>query len=318
MIRKDTTFSLSGVTSHLIMKYDVEDNTTTVLGFIQHRETKKRKGPPDCGNGFDTSYLPFAKGHVIALELGGSDDKYNVVPQFEHWQGKPNGAWRMMENALGKPEFASCWMQVDVGYGRIGGEEAHQTARVEFEQDLLRDWTDPRIPDIFRVRVWDGTLDLSKINNDLDFDKALVELGKSMQMHDESFNLGTGVPEPDRNMFIVQMALSATLEKHAALTRQVSMLSYLLEPGTVTDVRTTVAAEYGVTATEAAGLQAFPIMKAYQDGVTEPKIQKKILKRKAEGEDTAGDAELGIDTSHRGKKAKVATASGGTKAKKTK
>jgi hypothetical protein len=317
MIRKDTMFSLSGVTSHLIMKYNDEDYTTTVLGYIQHRVTKNRKGPPACGNGYDTSYLPFAKGHVIALELGGSDDVYNVVPQFEHWQGKPNGAWRIMENALGDSQCASCWMQVDVGYGRAGVEESHDAAQDAFDLDRLRDWTDPRIPDVFRVRVWNGIVDSSKINNDQEFDKALVKLAFSTLKFEQTFNLGTGIPEPDRNMYIVQMALSAALDKHAALTREVSMLSYLLEPGAVASVRTTVAAENGVTATEAAGLQAFPIMKAYQAGVTEPKIQKKILKRNADGLGTAGDAELGIDTSHGGKKAKVALTGGGTKAKKT-
>lgn len=92
----DSKFMLNGVVSHYCLKV-VGNKTVAALARIKKRSTSKREAPPVCRNGFATAGLPFAKGHVIALELSGSDEAHNVVPQFEDWQGKQNGAWRQME-----------------------------------------------------------------------------------------------------------------------------------------------------------------------------------------------------------------------------
>ena len=97
----------------MCMKYS-GNTTSSVIAIIKTRTkvSKNRKGPPACGNGFETAYLAFAKGHIIALELGGSDDQFNVVPQFEDWQGKANGEWRQMEVEVGKVmQIRSCWLR---------------------------------------------------------------------------------------------------------------------------------------------------------------------------------------------------------------
>ena len=44
------------------------------------------------------SSVSFDRGHVMALQLGGPDDAYNVVPQLNYWQ--QNGAWATMETSI--------------------------------------------------------------------------------------------------------------------------------------------------------------------------------------------------------------------------
>jgi len=102
MIKIDNTFKLHNVQSNIIMKVDSQFNTLAVLGVINSRPTTEdREDPPKCGNGFQTADLPFAKGHVIALELGGSDvndhpneathDRLNGAisnwPKSDSWSG---------------------------------------------------------------------------------------------------------------------------------------------------------------------------------------------------------------------------------------
>jgi len=297
MIARDFDFTLSGVQSKLCMKYDAgKSRTEAALCLVQHRKTSNRKGPPDCCNGFETAYLPFAKGHIIALELGGSDHKYNVVPQFEDWQGKPNGEWRQMELDLTAKTYAGHLMLVTVSYGRSGSEESHDDAFDAFQTDRIRDWHDPRIPDAFQIRVWagNGAL-LDGIKTDGDFDAAVkkLELGKPAA-YSRSFALGKGMPQPDRGMYINQHALTVTEALHTSMKRSESLISFLLEPGTMNSVRKEVESLAGVEATEALGLQAFPIMHAYQKGVSGPKIVQRIKKRKLAGMSTADDDDIGL------------------------
>ena len=296
MIKRDFDFNLSGVRSKLCMKYDMgTSRTEAVLCLVQHRKTSNRKGPPDCCNGFDTSYLPFAKGHVVALELGGSDDQFNVVPQFEDWQGKPNGVWRQMEIALSASKYAGHIMLVTVGYGRGGAEESHEDAYDAFVADRIRDWTDPRIPDAFHIHVWAGSASvLDAITDDAKFDTAVKTLTVKTPVFTQSFILGNGMPQPDRGMYINQNALKVTSALHNSLARSDSLPSFLLEQGTMVQVRNGVLAMPGVVPTEAMGLQAFPIMSAYQTGMSGPKVVKKIKKRKADGLPTADDDDIGI------------------------
>ena len=125
MLKTNDTFYLGGVTSCLRMKCEANGTPTAVLGVVRIRATTKRDPPPKCGSGYETDRLAFAKGHLIALELGGVDDQWNVVPQFEHWQGKPNGDWRIMEITVKQKleNTTGAAMLVEAGYGRGGREE---------------------------------------------------------------------------------------------------------------------------------------------------------------------------------------------------
>lgn len=292
MIHEESTFILDGVTSSLRMKSGAGNTTLAVLAVIRHRKTSKRKGPPSCGNGFDTAYLPFAKGHVIALELGGSDNQYNVVPQFEDWQGKANGAWRQMEIELSAKQFAGHTMLVEMKYERAGIEEDNDTALSGFQADRFRDWTDPRIPSSFHVRAWKSATGLHAIDDDGKFDAAVVALNKGVTSYSKVFDLGVAMPEPDRGMYVNQAALTVAQSQYGSLKRSESFVSFMLEPGVMAKVRTQVGKTQGVRATEAQGMQAFPIMFAFQKGVSEPKIRKKILARKKIGVESAPDDEI--------------------------
>ncbi len=276
-IVNETTFKLNGTTSNFCMKL-VGSKTVAVLGLIKLRSSSSRDSPPACGNGFETDYLAFAKGHVIALELGGSDNCNNVVPQFEHWQGKPNGAWRQMEIAL--RAHAGKTMLVEIGYGRTGGEQIFAALRTKFESNRLIDWTDSRIPDSFTVSVWPAsTLDPATITTDLAFDAAVTSLRTTGTMFNQSFALGNAMPEPDRTMYIDQEAITIANDLFAERTGSESTLAemtWLLLAGTIVTIRTRLLAVPGVTATEAAGYQFSGLLYAMHQ--TTPARAKKVHK----------------------------------------
>lgn len=283
MIEIENTFSLGGVKSSLCMKYTpVGHSTQAVLAVIRHRGTHKRQGPPECGNGFQTAYLPFAKGHVVALELGGSDASYNVVPQFEDWQGKPNGAWRKMEIELQKQIYADHIMLVEIGYDRIGIPEDPETAIADFAENQLRAWTDPRIPDSFDIKVWKTNLDVCGIANDVDFDNAVHLLKTKSAVFSKTFTLGNEMPQPDRANYITQFGITraiARYEEFKKIQKQASFVSYMLEPNVIDEIRDDLMELDGIAAPEAFGMQAEPIMCGYQAGLTGPKIKKKLVER---------------------------------------
>ena len=82
--------------------------------------TTGRGGAPDPSSGLDLTYSGFDKGHVIALELGGVDDEYNIVPQCRFFQ--QSGPWRKAEREILKiikdyPKF-TCSMKVRLTYAR--------------------------------------------------------------------------------------------------------------------------------------------------------------------------------------------------------
>lgn len=283
-VANETAFSLNGVTSNFCMKLSGA-KTVAVLGLIKVRASSNRDSPPACGNGFETDYLAFAKGHVIALELGGSDHRNNVVPQFEHWQGKPNGAWRQMEIEL--KDHAGKIMLVEIGYGRTGGEQSFETLRTSFEDNRLIDWTDERIPDSFTVSVWPaGTLDPSTITTDIAFDAAVVELRKTGTSVKKPFVLGNAMPEPDRSMYIDQEAITIAMDlfenRPEGLQRTLSEMTWLLQETPIQEIRTQLLAVPNVTPTEATGFQFGGLLFAMHD-TTPAKAKKKHKLGKAKG-----------------------------------
>lgn len=283
MIKVDDTFLLDGVKSSLCMKYSAADHSTqSVLAVIRHRRTQKRAGPPACGNGFQTAYLPFAKGHVIALELGGSDVSYNVVPQFEDWQGKANGAWRRMEIELQNAKYANHIMLVEVGYGRTGIPEDHDSAHVQFASNRLRTWTDPRIPDSFKIGVWQANTNVCGIANDAAFDHEANLLKQKTLVFFTEFTLGEEMPQPDRGNYINQFGLTKAIdqyEKYCENKQDASFISFMLKRNVIKEIRDDLMDVDEVTPTEAQGIQAYPIMSAYQAGLSEPKVKKQLVER---------------------------------------
>ena len=295
MIKHDNTFNLGCVTSNICMQL-TGTNTTAVLGLIKRRATGRRASPPACGNSYDTAYLPFAKGHILGLEIGGTDSPYNVVPQFEDWQGKANGEWRQMEIDLDNALYQDAVVLIELTYNRPGVEENHDIAIAQFQNNQLRDWTDPRIPDSYTIRIFNEPLDPSTILTDLLFNQAVTMLKTKAHVFSKQFNLGTIMPEPDRSMYINQYALDAAYDYHDAtkLNREVSMISLILEPGTIETVRTAVGQNPAISQAEATAIQGFPIMFAYQKGLTLSKVVKQRNKRLAEGLPTATEYNIGL------------------------
>jgi hypothetical protein len=295
MLKKNDTFKLNGVTSCLRMKCEEDGTPTAVLGVVRTRPTTNRASPPTCGSGYRTDRLAFAKGHLIALELG-VDDQWNVVPQFEHCQGKPNGDWRIMEITL-KNQLATITgaaMLVEAGYDRIGLEEDYEVALAAFEDNRLRSWHDPRIPDLFKVRVWTGEHDdlVQKIGDDSTFAAAVTKLKNQKTYYDIEFYLGTAMPEPDRSMYEVQVAITEAKDMHAELNRTDSFASFMIDEGTVAELRNRLKEH--MDPVRAQGMQAFPILKDAQAGMSESKLRKKATKRLDDGLNLATEEELGF------------------------
>jgi hypothetical protein len=295
------SFTLQGVTSNYCMKKSgAGDDATTlaVLAEIRVRKTSGRDSPPICGNGFETAKLPFAKGHVIALELGGSDDPGNVVPQFEDWQGKPNGAWRQMEIEL--MQHHGKMMLVTIGYGRSGGRQDFADLRRLFDSDRLMDWSDERIPDSFQVRVWmnDG-VDPSAIATDKDFDGAVAKLGKRGPSYQKDFNLGEAMPQPDRQNFVNQYAVDVAIDAYEIyestprpkLARADTPISWMMSLGTMDGIRNELLNAPGVTAPEATGMQAWPVINNWQK-TTEAKVVKKHKDHVKKGKKVISEKEV--------------------------
>ena len=291
----DNTFNLNGTVSNFCMRI-AGTTTTAVLARIRVRPTAERAGPPACGNGFDTARLAFAKGHVIALELGGSDHPANVVPQFEHWQGKANGAWRQMEIAL--KAYKDHVMLVEIAYGRTGGEQDHDTMLAAFVADRLMDWTDSRIPDGFKVYIWnDKTRDPDKIADENAFNLEIIRLKTLHPVFTKDFALGNAMPEPDRGGYVVQTGItifnglyeaylgggsddkggeekelksnsnassSSSPSPSPTLQRKLSKASFLLQKQAIEDIRSRLKVTDSVTQTEAAGLQLLPVIRGMQ------------------------------------------------------
>ncbi len=94
----------------------------SIAGHLVASDTSSRKAPPGPASGQDLAGTFMDKGHLIALQLGGVDDKLNIVPQCKYWQ--ESGYWRqsvevwIYQNLVltGKPY--QYFMTVDCLYGR--------------------------------------------------------------------------------------------------------------------------------------------------------------------------------------------------------
>ena len=276
-LQTDTTFELNGVKTNMRMK--VSGSTTlSVLAKVQKRPTRNRNPPPECGNGFETAYLPFAKGHIVALELGGSDNKYNVVPQFEMWQG--NGPWRAMEKLV-HSTVGDMLMLVEITYGRPGPGQNLQGSIEAFQDNNFIDWTDKRIPSGFDVTIFKSSANLTTISCEGLYDAAVASLKSgSAPRVTTSFDLGTKkMPEPDHHAYVVQAALTIAKPR---LQRSTSFATLFMVEGEMGKVRDQLKLVSGISATDANNVHAGPMIMAGQ------KITKTALKKKRKQREIGG------------------------------
>lgn len=269
-LHSESDFILGGVTSDFCMKV-IGENTVSVLAAIKTRNTGKRKGPPACGNGFETAELAFAKGHVIGLEIGGSDNSYNVVPQFEHWQGKPNGAWRMMEIDVAA-NYGGNLILIEMAYERVGPAQQGAECIAKFQDDRFIDWTDTRIPSKFSVKILAGPFSPTSLATEAAYDAKIIALNAVNTVKTYEFDLGTTrMSEPDRTMYIVQAGLDIA---QPTLARTQSFATHFMQEGAMDEVRNKLKRKRAISAVEAYGVRAADLIQAGQN-ITIPKLKKK-------------------------------------------
>jgi len=146
-----------GLTQNTPNSFILIDDTKRPLmlvGEVFPQSSQGRSSPPGCYCGLETLGTAFARGHIMALELGGCDDSENIVPQYGEWQGKPNGAWRKMEidvydaNPPGRTEQQV--MVVAIDYPVAPLLDPGVPARFAAGEKLIH-FVDPRIPNRFKV-----------------------------------------------------------------------------------------------------------------------------------------------------------------------
>jgi hypothetical protein len=122
-----------------------------VFGRIAVTPTSGRENPPGPLSGFVCDRTPFAKGHIMALELGGPDISANIVPQYGLWQG--NGEWRTMETTLAA-EHNSHLFAARLFYNFASNDYTGQFQRCS--KGEVFDWNHRYIPTRIDVYVLDA------------------------------------------------------------------------------------------------------------------------------------------------------------------
>jgi hypothetical protein len=147
---------LTQAASNVFVLIDDEKRPQMLIGEIFPQSSDGRDSPPDCYSGFDTAGTAFAKGHIMALELGGCDDSENIVPQYGQWQGNQNGAWRKMEKAVYEHAVSKGSekqvLVVACNYPSGATMVTLEERAAYLAGEKLRHFTDPRIP--LRFKVW--------------------------------------------------------------------------------------------------------------------------------------------------------------------
>lgn len=205
-----------------------------LAGIISTTTTKGRPSPPSPFSGFACENSPYAKGHIMALELGGPDIAENIVPQFGLWQGV--GEWRKMEDRVGKNGDGELFT-VCLEY------EFTETKRSAFDVDWesgmgeVTAWKLREIPSVLHVRVLKAKA-ADKIVTDLvdllgrtsfsdaDWTTWRGQLGKAAfgvgtLLHEEKFEQ-KGIPEIDADYWLGKQAIEEIKileEEHKALQK---------------------------------------------------------------------------------------------------
>lgn len=132
----------------------MEGNCPVLLaGLIQVVATTGRENPPNPFSAFECGNSPYAKGHIMALELSGPDISENIVPQFGQWQGV--GEWRQMEVEVAN-RYHGHFFTVCLDYGFTGLDRNTFADPWDSGQGEIEPWELKVIPTKFRVRVLDA------------------------------------------------------------------------------------------------------------------------------------------------------------------
>jgi hypothetical protein len=211
---------------------DDANRPVMLVGEIFPQSSQGRESPPGCYCGFETLGTAFARGHMMALELGGCDDSENIVPQYGQWQGNQNGAWRKMEKAVYEANPTNRTEQqvmvVVVDYPVCPMIDDGVRLAFAMGQKLLH-FVDPRIPNRFKVwrlpKSWSsgsvsfagffGAADKSKL-----FEPLFKALGAVATAFDETI---TEMPAIDRDYWKAQMLnakVREAYERYAAEQRK--------------------------------------------------------------------------------------------------
>lgn len=198
-----------------------------LVGVIHRQNTADRPPPPNCLSGFNTDGTPFAKGHVMALELGGCDQSFNIVPQYELWQGCPGAAgentWRDMEQAI--RDGISEVMVAEVNYAVVA--DAYAANKLAFGAgDKLLHWTGPNIPTRFRVWTVTAAMVAAYLAADAAgkvaaIDALITARHGEAALFDVTVN---AMPEIDRRTWKARMVRAAANTAHATYTAAARLL----------------------------------------------------------------------------------------------
>lgn len=251
-----------------------DSNTVGVIGKIQLRSTQGRPSPPPPFNGFVTAYTPFGNGHVLALSLGGSDEPRNLVPQWEQWQ--QTGAWRAVET--GCEQHGGKLFRCDVDYDDAAMDQ-HATLASAFAADPLTDWSDPRLPTAFRVRVYATNVDarMRAVATDGDFDGLAGDLDRLQVVFDSGPLNHRQMPAEDVRYWQDEVLRRLSEQQYQAfqgeeqarvqgqgqvLVSTMDFTNFLLHPDTRSSMQSALRAMTGFSPPEIANLQVNRLLNA--------------------------------------------------------
>mgnify|MGYP003384622099 CR=1 FL=1 len=251
------------------------ENTIGVLALIAPVSTVGRDLPPQPHNGFNTSDTPFGNGHVFALNLGGTDDRHNLVPQWENWQ--QSGQWRRVETDC--ISFPGHIFRCDITYD-TSLPDNYDTTKAQFADNPLVAWADPRLPTSFRVRVYNLTGaagSITAINNDTTYDALLATLNTTVAAYDSTVLDHRAMPAEDvriwqdrllngmaRESYNTYVASETTRVEGTGqvLESTISMPDFLLHSDTRSEIQSAMTAHGGFSITDVTGLQMERVFQA--------------------------------------------------------
>ncbi len=242
-------------------------NTVGLLGRIECRPTSGRDNPPQPANGFNTAGTPFGNGHVLALNLGGTDDTRNLVPQWEQWQ--QTGTWRQVEVKCAA--FNDGLFRCELAYDTAASDQ-HANLLAGMTVNPLQAWADPRLPTMFRVRVYlRPTAALSALHgNEVAYDALAATLDVEHPVFDSQVLAHQDMPPEDVLYWQNQVMAGQLKQLYATFTAQeeariaglgqvlvnpINFTQFVQHGETRTELQAVLGGFTGFSATDIAGLQ---------------------------------------------------------------
>lgn len=201
----------------------------------------------------------------MALELGGSNSPFNIVPQFKHWQ--ETGAWRIMENKL--KAHNGLIMKVEVRHDRTGAEKSRDELLGDWINSQLMSWLDPRIPNFFDVKVYNASFSPTQEIKTYDqYINALTNLNSVTDVFHADFDLGDQLPDEDHEHVLNSIAVDIfdqLWEDAVTESGLMTPMRFMAQPTTADLVRKKLLEIENVTAPEATGFQMGRVCRTYYD-----------------------------------------------------